>query len=89
MEEKEFNRLLKTSRLRLTESEARAIKKDIDKIIGYFDKIEEINAREKPAYQPINVPTRMRKDTVNAFKDTNSLKKRSKMYGDYIIGPKL
>ncbi len=89
MEEHEFDRLLRTSRLRLTSEEKARVKTDIDEILEYFSEIGRIAAKEEPAYQPIEVPTRFRKDSVRKFGDQEALKKGSKLHNRYIIGPKL
>lgn len=89
MKDQEFERLLKITRLKLTSEERERIKPDIEEVIGYFDRIEEIQTEEKPAYQPIEVPTRLRKDEVVPFPDVDLLKKQSKLHNGYILGPKL
>lgn len=89
MEEKEFERLLKITRLKLTEKEKEKIKADIEEVIGYFDSVKRIKTSEKPAYQPIDVPTKLRKDEVLPFPDVEALKKPSKLHNGYIQGPRL
>ncbi len=89
MDEQEFDRLLKVARLKLSESEKKTIKRDIDEVIRYFDKIAGVAAGDDPSYQPIRVPTRFREDRVIPFKDVELLKKGSKLREGYIIGPKL
>ncbi len=89
MEEKEFDRLLKITRLRLTPEEKSMIKAEVEEVIGYFDSIGRIHTDEKPAYQPIGVPGRLREDEVVPFADTDALKKPSKLHDGYILGPKL
>jgi aspartyl/glutamyl-tRNA(Asn/Gln) amidotransferase C subunit len=89
MEEKEFERLLKIARLKLSEREAARIKKDIDEVVRYFDKITRFDASDEPAYQPIHVPTKFRKDRVSRFDDVEMLKSGSKLHNGYIVGPKL
>lgn len=89
MEDAEFERLLKITRLRLTDEEKNRIRNDIEEIIGYFNKIDKIKVDEEPAYQPIEVPTRFRKDTISKFDDVEGLKRQSKLRDGYILGPKL
>ncbi|MCL5239332.1 MAG: aspartyl/glutamyl-tRNA amidotransferase subunit C [Candidatus Marsarchaeota archaeon] len=89
MKDEDFDRLLKTSRLRLSAEERVAIKRDIDEIIRYFDRISKTHAEGGPAHQPIAIPTRFREDVVSAFADIDSLKKTSKLHKGYILGPKL
>ncbi len=89
MKDEEFERLLKISRVRLSDDEKTKIRRDIEEIISYFDKIQGIDCHEAPAYQPIDVPTRFRKDTVKKFGNVEGLKKDAELNGDYIRGPKL
>lgn len=89
MEDKEFERLLKITRLKLTSEEKSRIKAEIGEVIEYFDKIDGIKTDEEPAYQPIDVPTRLRKDEIYPFPDVEALKKQSKLHNGYILGPKL
>lgn len=89
MEDREFERLLKITRLKLTQAEKERIKADVDEIIKHFDSIDGIDTEEKPAYQPIDVPTRLRKDEIIPFADVEALKKPSKLHNGYILGPKL
>ncbi len=89
MEDREFERLLKITRLKLTEKEKETARKDIEEIIGYFDRIDKIKTTEKPAYQPTEIPTRLRKDEIVPFPDADALKKQSKLHDGYILGPKL
>ncbi len=89
MKDDEFDRLLKTTRLKLSPDEKSKMKKDIDEIIGYFDKIDKIRTEGEPAYQPIYVPSVFREDKVRAFSDIDALKKPSKLHKGYILGPKL
>lgn len=89
MKEEEFERLLRITRLKLEANERSRIKSDIEEVIGYFDRIEKIDAKGSPAYQPVEIPTRFRKDKVVPFKDVEALKKPSKLHDGYILGPKL
>ncbi|HUB92639.1 MAG TPA: Asp-tRNA(Asn)/Glu-tRNA(Gln) amidotransferase subunit GatC [Candidatus Saccharimonadales bacterium] len=89
MEDKEFDRLLKITRLKITDSEKERIKRDVEEVIGYFDSIDGIKTSEKPAYHPIDVPTRLRKDEALPFPDVEELKKPSRLHNGYILGPKL
>ncbi len=89
MKDSEFERLLKISRVRLSTEERAKIRNDIEEIISYFDRIQAVECREKPAYQPIDVPTRFRKDVIRKFKDIDGLKKGATFHDEYIRGPKL
>lgn len=89
MKDEEFERLLKITRLKLTSGERSRIKADIEEVISYFDKIDRIDSKEAPAYQPVEIPTRFRKDEVIPFKNIDALKKPSRLHDGYILGPKL
>jgi aspartyl/glutamyl-tRNA(Asn/Gln) amidotransferase C subunit len=89
MKDEEFERLLKISRVRLTDEEKLKIRGDIEEIIIYFDKIQGIECHDAPAYQPIDVPERFRKDVVRKFDNVDGLKKDDVLQDDYIRGPKL
>lgn len=90
MEEKDFDRLLKTCRLSLAPEEKIQIKKDIDNIIEYFNTISDVKCDEyAPAYQPIKVVPKVRKDVVEHFKESGKLLKNSKIYRFFIVGPKI
>lgn len=90
MDDLEFERLLKTTRLKLDDTERAAIQKDIEEVIGYFEKIGEIDTEgEEKAYHPIKVDARLREDSVSKFADVDMLKRQSKLHDGYIIGPKL
>ena len=89
MKDGDFRRLLKITRLKLSAEEEAAIRKDIEEVIRYLGKVNDISASANPAYQPIRVPTRFRKDTASAFKNIEGLKKGSKLQGGYVLGPKL
>ena len=89
MEDKEFDRLLKITRLRVSDEERVQLKKDFEQVVAYFDEISSVDASGEPAYHPVEVPGRLREDIVKPFADTGSLKKRSKTSNGYIVGPKL
>ena len=89
MEDHEFERLLKVARLKLTDVEKGRIKADIEEVIGYFDSLDQMESGEEPAYHPIKVPARLRKDEVVEFTDIDALKRQAKLHDGYILGPKL
>ena len=89
MKDDEFERLLKISRVRLSDDEKKKIRKDIEDIISYFDKIQSVECGDEPAYQPIDVPTRFRRDVVKRFENVEGLKRDVKLHEGYIRGPKL
>ncbi len=90
MEDKDFDRLLKTCRIKLEGNEKEKVKKDIDEIIAYFNTIESVDCdKYTPSYQPIEALPKTRPDKVVPFNDTGRLLKNSKIYRFYIVGPKI
>ncbi len=90
MNDLEFERLLKITRLRLDDLEKKAIQKDIEEVIGYFENISEISTEgEEKAHHPIKVDARLREDGILGFEDVEMLKRQSKLHDGYIVGPKL
>ncbi len=89
MQDKEFDRLLRITRLRVSDEERARIKSDVEQVIAYFDDISLAEAHGEPAHHPVEVPGRLREDNVSAFADIDGLKKGSKTNNGYIVGPKL
>ena len=89
MQEQEFYRILKVARLKLTDEEKKRIRADIEEIVEYFNKIDRVKVEEESAYQPIHVPTKMRKDKILPFAEVKGLTRQSKLHNGYIVGPKL
>ena len=90
MEEKEFSRLLKICRLELSEKEQKGIKKDIEEVVAYFDILENVDTgNAKAAYQPIDVPEKLREDKVEQFGNVEGILKNTKTYRFYVVGPKV
>jgi aspartyl/glutamyl-tRNA(Asn/Gln) amidotransferase C subunit len=90
MDDKDFERLLSICRIRLTGSERSEIKSEIEQVIKYFDEIEKIECdSEKPAYHPVPIPQKFRKDEVEECEDVDLLLKNTKTYRFYVVGPKI
>jgi len=91
MDYKEFERLLEVCRIRLSEGEKEGMKRDIDEILEYFNKIEKdkVGKDVKPAYQPIDLPEQLREDEVIPFEDVDDILANTKTYRFYIVGPKI
>jgi aspartyl/glutamyl-tRNA(Asn/Gln) amidotransferase C subunit len=90
MESEDFERLLKICRLSLGRSEKAKIKRQIDDIIDYFDTIESVDCdKYSPSYQPIDIPSKKRKDKPEQFHDAGKLLRNSKIYRFFIVGPKI
>lgn len=89
MEDKEFDRLLKITRLRVSDGERSMIKKDVEQVIAYFDEVSAVDAGKEQERYPAAIPGRFREDVVSSFADVDGLKRNSKMRNGYIVGPKL
>ncbi len=90
MDDAAFDRMLRICKLRLSGSERDRIKADIDNVISYFDTIESVDCDGYlPAYQPVDITPRTRKDKVDAFRESDRLLKNSKTYRFYMVGPKI
>ncbi len=90
MESDDFERLLKICRLSLEQGEKARIKQQINDIIDYFNTIESVDCEKySPSYQPIDIPSRKRKDVPVQFHDAGKLLKNSKIYRFFIVGPKI
>ena len=90
MQDKDFDRLLAICRIRLTDSEKKSVKAEIEDVIKYFDTIEKIDCdSEKEAYHPIPVPEKLREDVVEECEDPGLLLKNTKTYRFYVVGPKV
>ncbi len=89
MEEKEFERLLGVCRIHLSDPEKEKMKREIDEVLDYFDKIERIKCDLEPAYQPIDLPEQLREDVVKDCEDADMILKNTKTYRFYIVGPKV
>ncbi len=89
MEEKEFDRLLKTCRIKLTKEEYDKIKNDIESIISYFNSIDNTQCQENPAYHPINIKENLGEDVPKKFDNVEGILKNTRTYRFYIVGPKI
>ncbi len=89
MKEKEFERLLSICRIRLSDSEKEQMKKEINEVLAYFDRIERIKCDLEPAYHPIDLPEQLREDVVIDFDGIDLILKNAKTYRFYIVGPKI
>ncbi|MDP8012759.1 MAG: Asp-tRNA(Asn)/Glu-tRNA(Gln) amidotransferase subunit GatC [Nanoarchaeota archaeon] len=89
MDDTEFDRLLRICRLRLDKKERERIKKDVDEIIGYFNKIDDLNCDLEPAFHPIEIEGKMREDSVEKFDDQEALLKNTKTYRNFVLGPRI
>ena len=89
MNEQEFDRLLRICRIKLQNAEKGKLQKDIESIIEYFDKIQQVDTEGiKEHYHPINIDQRLRPDSEFKFEDVNLLLSNSKTYRFYTVGPK-
>lgn len=89
MDAKEFERLLAVCRIPLKEDEKAKMQKEIDEVLAYFSKIDSIDCKSEPAYQPVDIPERLRDDIVKNCAETDLILKNTKTYRFYIVGPKV
>lgn len=86
---KTLNRVAKIARLSLNEKEKEAFLKELNEVLEAFKKIEKIETKKtKPAFHPIELKNRMRKDKVREW-DWNPLKNTEHREKDYFKGPKI
>ena len=85
-----FDRLCKTARLKLTDDEETEIRKDVETIIDYFDKVSDEEADSlEPAFHPIEVREKLRNDEIVQFGEPDLLIAQTKMYRFFVVGPKI
>lgn len=90
MEDKDFERLLKICRIRLSEKEKPRIKSDIEEVITYFNVLEEVRTEGvEAAYHPLRVPEKLREDKVEECEDVELILKNAKTYRFYVVGPRI
>lgn len=90
MDEEEFKTLLETCRLEIGEEEKSKNNKDIDEILEYFNQLDHIDCTDiSAAFQPIEVPERLRDDTVEEFSDIDGILKNTTTHRSYVVGPKV
>ena len=74
MDDSEFKSLLENVRLRLSEKDYAKIKTDIENILQYFDKLDNVNCEDlEPAYHPAEVKSEFREDIAKEFKEKHNL----------------
>ncbi len=90
MEKDEFKRLLKTARIELDEGESASIEKDINDILRFFDKLEDVSLRdEELAFHPVEIPEKFRNDSTENKNEIESVFYNAENYRFYFLGPKI
>lgn len=90
MDEEEFNRLLKISRIDLSEKEKKRVKEDVEQILTYFDNVDSFKPTVKePAFHPVDIEGIAREDEERGFEDVDGLLSNTKTYRRFVIGPKI
>ncbi len=90
MEDEEFDRLLKISRIKLDEKEKQRIKTDIENILEYFDSVNKFDeSKNKLAFHSVEINGEPRKDEVEKFEDREELLSNTKTYRGFVVGPKI
>ncbi len=89
-EEQAIERVLRTAKLSLTDSEKKAYSKDMKNILDAFAALDEANVDGvEPAFQPIEVKDRTRKDVVEAsLSQKDALANTKNKKDGYFVGPK-
>ena len=90
MEKDEFKRLLKTARIELDEEESASIEKDINEILRFFDKLEDLSLKdEELAFHPVEIPEKLRKDSTENKNKVENVFYNAENYRFYFLGPKI
>ena len=90
MEKDEFERLLKTARIELDESETASIAKDINDILRFFDKLEDVSLKnEELAFHPVEIPEKLRDDSTETKNEIEDVFYNPEHYRFYFLGPKI
>ena len=90
MEKDEFERLLKTARIELDESETASIAKDINDILRFFDKLEDVSLKnEELAFHPVEIPEKLRDDSTENKNEIEDVFYNAENYRFYFLGPKI
>jgi len=89
-EDQTIERVLKTAKLSLTESEKKEYSKDMKNILDAFASLDEANVEGvEPAFQPIEVKDRTRKDVVeSSLSQKDALANTKNKKDGYFVGPK-
>ncbi len=90
MEKDEFNRLLKTARIDLDEEESAHIEKDINDILRFFDKLEDVSLNdEELAFHSVEIPEKIRDDSNENKNEIENVFYNGENYRFYFLGPKI
>lgn len=90
MEKDEFNRLLKTARIDLDEEESAYIEKDINDILRFFDKLEDVSLNdEELAFHSVEIPEKIRDDSNENKNEIENVFYNGENYRFYFLGPKI
>lgn len=84
----ELKHLSKLSKIELSEEEYETYLKQIEKIVGYLDKLDEISLNEMETYSMIKKISDLREDKVNEFdRDIQKVIKNKK--DKFVRGPQM
>ena len=90
MEKYEFKRLLKTARIELDEADSVSIEKDINNILRFFDKLQEVSLKdEELAFHPVEIPEKLREDSAEEKNKLRGVFYNAESYRFYFLGPKI
>ncbi len=85
-----IERVMKTAKLSLTDSEKKAYSKDMKNILAAFASLDEVDVcGVKPAFQPIDIKDRTREDVVeDSLIQKDALANTKNKKNGYFVGPK-
>ncbi len=91
MKDEEIDRVASTASIRLTEEEKKLFKKDMENILEWFSRLDEIDTQDtEPAFHPIDVKNEMREDKVEESLDRDEAMKNTKNKEDgFFKGPRI
>ncbi len=90
MEKQEFYKLLKTARIELEEEELNPIEKDIEDILNFFGKIEDVPLdADNMAFHSVDIPGKLRPDKEDGKDNIDNVFYNSESYRFYFLGPKI
>ncbi len=89
-EEIEVREIAKLARLKLTEEEIKKFKKDLQEVKKQFDKIDKIEVKERPCFQPVELKNVVRKDKVKrGFSVEDTFSNTEHREKNFFKGPKV
>lgn len=88
MEDREFERLLRTARIFLDENEKKQISSDIDEILGFFDRLDGFHSDGEYSFHSVDIAGKLRDDSLVSREDRDMLN-NADSYRFFVLGPKV